>query len=80
VAVEEAIEWGRSRADVVWVRVGDGDLGGDEDGYFSAGKQHPDPDVPVRPDGMEVIPRPYTGTWNVWKDGFEIGGGRGVAR
>lgn len=74
VSVEKAIEWGRSRADVVWARVGDGDLGGDEERYFSAGTQHPDPDVPVWPDGMEVIARPYTGTWRAWKDGFEMGG------
>ena len=74
VSVQEAIEWGRSQADVVWVRVGDGDVGGDEDGYFSAGIRHPEQEVPVWPDGMSVNARPYTGNWRVWKDGFEIGG------
>jgi hypothetical protein len=72
VSVEDAIAWGRSRADVVWVRVGNGDLGGDEDGYFSAGTHHPEPEIPIWPEGMTVTARPYTGPWRVWKDGFEL--------
>jgi hypothetical protein len=75
VPVEEAIAWGRSQADVVQVRVGDGDLGGDDDGYFSAGERHPYPEIPVWPEGLTVSPRPYQGPWTVWKDGYEIGGG-----
>src|SRR5262245_36680026 len=65
VSVEEAIAWGRSQADVVWVRVGNGDLGGDEAGQFSAGTRHPDPDIPVWPEGLEVTARPYDGPWTV---------------
>jgi hypothetical protein len=76
VSVEEAIAWGRSQADIVMVRVGNGDLGGDEDGYFSAGKRHPDSDTPVWRDGeIEVAARPYRGHWTVVADGYEIGGG-----
>src|SRR5688572_10217584 len=63
VSVEEAIAWGQSQADVVWVRVGYGDLGGDE-GYFSAGIRHPDPATPIWPEhGIEVTERPYDGPW-----------------
>jgi hypothetical protein len=59
LSVEEAIQWGRSQADVVLVRVGNGDLGGDEAGYFSAGNRHPHPEMPVWPEGgIEVTPRP----------------------
>jgi hypothetical protein len=78
VTVEEAIAWGRSHADVVQVRVGDGDLDGDEDGYFSAGARHPYPGVPVWPEGLSVTARPYQGPWIVWKDGYSVGGGSGV--
>jgi hypothetical protein len=75
VTIEEAIAWGRSHADVVQVRVGDGDLGGDENGYFSAGGHHPDADMPSWPEGLRVTARPYVGPWRVWKDGYEVGGG-----
>jgi hypothetical protein len=79
-SVEEAIKWGRSQADVVWLRVGNGDLGGDEDGYFSAGTRHPDPDTPVWPDeGIKVEARPYEGPWRAGVDWFEIGGGSATA-
>jgi hypothetical protein len=78
VTVEEAIAWGRAQADVVQVRVGDGDLGGDKDGYFSAGVRHPFPRVPVWPEGLKVTARPYQGQWTVWKDGYEVGGGSRV--
>jgi len=76
VSVEEAIAWGRSQADVLWVRVGDGDLlGGDEEGYFSAGVRHPDPETPRWPEEMKVTARPYPGPWTAHADGFEVGGG-----
>lgn len=78
VTIEEAIEWGRSKADVVQVRVGDGDLGGDEDGYFSAGERHPYPGVPVWPEQLRASARPYQGPWTVWKDGYSVGGGSTV--
>jgi protein-S-isoprenylcysteine O-methyltransferase Ste14 len=75
VSVDEAIAWGRSQADVVLVRVGNGDLGGDEHGYFSAGTRHPEPDIPPWPgNGINVTARPYRGPWKVWSDGYEIGG------
>lgn len=80
VSLEDAVEWGRSQADVVWLRVGNGDLGGDDEGYFSAGTRHPDPDIPVWPDpGINVEARPYEGTWKAGVDWFEIGGGSATA-
>jgi hypothetical protein len=76
VSAEEAIAWGRSQADVVFIRVGDGDLGGDESGYFSAGTRHPDPETPVWPEGTSVTARPYQGEWKRAGVGeYEIGGG-----
>jgi len=75
VSVEQAIAWGRSQADVVWVRVGNGDLGGDDGGYFSAGTRHPDPAIPMWPEhGTKVTERPYDGPWRAGVDWFEIGG------
>jgi hypothetical protein len=78
VSIEEAIAWGRSQADVVWVRVGDGDLGGDDEGYFSAGIRHPEPEIPRWPEGLEVTARPYPGPWTASADGYEVGGGSRV--
>jgi hypothetical protein len=58
VSAEEAIAWGRSQADIVLIRVGIGEFGGDESGYFSAGVRHPE-DVPVWPEGgLDIRPRP----------------------
>jgi hypothetical protein len=58
VSAEEAIAWGRSQADVVLIRVGNGEFGGNEAGYFSAGVRHLD-DVPAWPEGgLEISPRP----------------------
>jgi len=55
VTAAEAIAWGRKQADVVQIRVGDGDLGGADFGYFSAGLRQPDDDeLPVWPEGMTV--------------------------
>jgi hypothetical protein len=72
VSIEEAVEWGRSQADVV-VRLGDGDdLGGDEEGHFSAGLSDPYAEMPVWPEGRKVIARPYEGPWTVKKDGYTI--------
>jgi hypothetical protein len=59
VSAQEAIEWGRRQADVVQIRVGDGDLGGADHGYFSAGVTQPDGDrLPVWPPaGLEITRR-----------------------
>ena len=55
VPAEEAIAWGREHADVVQIRVGNGDLGGADSGYFSAGRLQPRNDeLPVWPEGMAV--------------------------
>ena len=72
VSIEEAIAWGHSQAGVLMVRVGDGDLGGDADGYFSAGTRHPHPEIPVWPDDLTVAARPYTGSWTPAADGYTI--------
>jgi hypothetical protein len=71
VSVDEAIAWGRAQADVLLVRVGDGDLGGDDEGHFSAGARHAHPEMPVWPEGLEVTARAYRGPWRAWVDGFE---------
>ena len=60
VTADEAIAWGREQAEVVQIRVGDGELGGADFGYFSAGRrQPPDDDLPVWPGSM-TIPRRLT--------------------
>jgi hypothetical protein len=71
VPIDEAIAWARAHADVVIVRVGNGDFGGDNEGHFSAGARLAEHQMPVWPDGMKVAARPYGGPWKVWKDGFE---------
>jgi hypothetical protein len=59
VSAEEALAWGREQADRVLIRVGNGDMGGADHGYFSAGMIR-DEDLPVWPaSGLEVQPRPY---------------------
>jgi hypothetical protein len=55
VSAQEAIEWGRERADVVYIRPGDSDV------YYSAGLRHPDSgeddETPIWPDGTVVSRR-----------------------
>ena len=51
LSAQEAIEWGRSQADEVYIRLGDSDV------HYSAGAVHPhSPDDPVWTDGT-VVPR-----------------------
>jgi hypothetical protein len=61
VPVEEAIAWGRERADVVLIRLGDSDV------HYSAGRLQPPPepddeeDLPVWPEGRQVARRRLPG-------------------
>jgi len=59
VTAEEAVRWGRQQADVVQIRVGNGDLGGADHGYFSAGTRQPDGDeLPIWSETMSISRRP----------------------
>lgn len=58
VSAQEAIEWGRSQADVVYIRPGDSGV------YYSAGMRSPaddDDETPVWPEGAAVSRRREAG-------------------